>query len=53
MAPTAILANQHYNLAKKIFYGTKINIQLLTGKTEYQIKKKNTLSELKNGEINF
>ena len=24
MAPTAILANQHYNLAKKIFISTKV-----------------------------
>ena len=34
MAPTSILAKQHYNLAKKIFDGTKIKIKLLTGKTE-------------------
>ena len=26
MAPTAILAKQHYDLAKKIFKGTKIKI---------------------------
>ena len=40
MAPTAILANQHFNLAKKIFNGTKIRIELLTGKTETKLKKK-------------
>ena len=39
MAPTAILANQHFNLAKKIFDGTKIRIKLLTGKTEIKLKK--------------
>ena len=52
MAPTAILANQHYNLAKKIFRSTKVKIQLLTGKTNIKLRKK-TLSELKNGEINL
>ena len=30
MAPTAILANKHFNLAKKLFDNTKINIRLLT-----------------------
>ena len=39
MAPTAILAKQHYVLAKKIFDGTKIRIKLLTGKTENKLKK--------------
>ena len=52
MAPTAILAQQHYSLAKKIFNGTKIRIKLLTGKTEPKIRKK-TLEELKNGKINL
>ena len=33
MAPTEILAKQHFNLFKKIF-GKKINSTLLTGKTE-------------------
>ena len=40
MAPTAILANQHFNLAKKIFSGTQIRVELLTGKTEVKLKKK-------------
>ena len=40
MAPTSILAKQHYNLAKKIFNGTQIEIKLLTGKTETMTKKK-------------
>ena len=52
MAPTAILAKQHYNLAKKIFEKTKIKIELLTGKTDYKTRKK-ILAELKNGEINL
>ena len=52
MAPTAILAKQHYNLAKKIFDGTKIKIKLLTGKTETRIKKK-ILEDLKFGEIDL
>ena len=38
MAPTEILAKQHYNLAKKIF-PKNINIDLLTSKTEYKIEK--------------
>ena len=39
MAPTGILAQQHFNLAKKIF-DNKISIQLLTSKTEYNQRKK-------------
>jgi len=39
MAPTEILVNQHYKLAKKIF-PKNINIDLITGKTERKIKKK-------------
>ena len=52
MAPTAILAKQHYNLAKKIFNGTKIKIKLLTGKTEMKLRKK-ILEELEIGEIDL
>ncbi len=52
MAPTAILANQHYNLAKKIFKNTDIKIKLLTGKTETKLKK-NILADLKDGQINL
>ena len=52
MAPTAILAKQHYNLAKKIFEKTKIKIELLTGKTDYKSRKK-ILAELKNGKIDL
>ena len=52
MAPTAILAKQHYNLAKKIFEKTKIKIELLTGKTDYKSRKK-ILEELKKGKIDL
>ncbi len=38
MAPTEILANQHYLLAKKLF-NKKINIELITSKTDIKIKK--------------
>ena len=34
MGPTAILAKQHFELAKKIFRGTSFKIDFLTGKTE-------------------
>ena len=50
MAPTEILANQHYLLAKKIFPNT-IKIDLLTSKTDLKIKK-NILAKLNNGIIN-
>ena len=49
MAPTEILANQHYNLAKKIF-PKEINIALLTAKTDNESKKTIT-SNLKNSNI--
>jgi ATP-dependent DNA helicase RecG len=52
MAPTEILATQHYNLSKKIFEHTNINIKLLTGKTE-PIYKKNIHENLQNGKINL
>ena len=41
MAPTEILAEQHYNFAKTIFEGTNIKIGFLTGKTKVSDKKKN------------
>ena len=40
MAPTEILAKQHYELAKKIFKNTNFKIDFLTGKTEIKIEKK-------------
>ena len=39
MVPTEILARQHYEFSSK-FFGNDIKVQLLTGKTEYLIKKK-------------
>ncbi|MDC3033969.1 ATP-dependent DNA helicase RecG [Candidatus Pelagibacter sp.] len=38
MAPTEILARQHYNLAKEIFPNNK-KIELISGKSEYKNKK--------------
>ena len=39
MAPTEILATQHYNLAKNL-YSSKINLEILTGKTDNSEKKR-------------
>ena len=52
MAPTEILAKQHYELALKIFKNTKINIQFLTGKTKTK-DKKSIKENLENGNIDF
>ena len=52
MAPTEILAKQHYNLASKLFASTNISISLLTGKSDSKEKKlieKNLLT----GKIDF
>ena len=38
MAPTEILARQHFNLAKKIF-DKSINLEILSSKSEYRDKK--------------
>ena len=51
MAPTEILAKQHYNLANKLF-GDIANIVLLTSKTEYKIRKK-ILIDLKNNKVDM
>ena len=48
MAPTEILAKQHYLLSSKLFYNNNLKIDFLTGKTEYK-KRKNILSNLENG----
>ena len=50
MAPTEILARQHYMLAKKIF-PKNFNIELLSGKSENQAKK-DILKKLINNQIN-
>ncbi len=51
MAPTEILARQHYNFAKKLF-PKQINIELISGKFEYKTKKE-ILKKLANNEINI
>ena len=52
MAPTEILAKQHYILAKKLFSSTNVNIGFLSGKTKSD-EKKEILEKLLNGKINF
>jgi len=51
MAPTEILAKQHYELSKKIFKNN-IKIEFLTGKTEHK-SRKHIMSKLKNGDIDL
>ena len=51
MAPTEILAKQHYNLAKKLF-SKNIKIEILTSKTENKIKKR-IINDLKNHSIDL
>ena len=52
MGPTEILAQQHYNLALKIFKGTNFRIEFLSGKTDSS-KRKIVLDKLKNGDIDL
>ena len=52
MAPTEILAKQHYNLARKMFKSTNVVVELISSKTE-PIIKKNIYNNLENGKINF
>jgi len=49
MAPTEILARQHYNLAKKLF-PKNIKIELLSSKSE-NIEKKRIVKNLENNEV--
>ena len=51
MAPTEILSRQHYNFAKKLF-SNQINIELISGKSEYKIKKE-ILKKLANSKIDI
>ena len=51
MAPTEILARQHFNLAKKIFPNS-ICVELISGKSEYKNKKK-ILDNLEKNKINI
>ena len=52
MAPTEILAKQHFELAKKIFKSTDISISFLSGKSEIK-DKKIINNKLINGKIDF
>ena len=51
MAPTEILAKQHYTLANKLF-DNDINIKLLTSKTEYK-ERKQIIKDLNINKINI
>ena len=51
MAPTEILAKQHFTLAKKIF-PKNLNIKIISGKSDYK-DKKDILKKLSSGEIDF
>ncbi|MDA9725642.1 ATP-dependent DNA helicase RecG [Candidatus Pelagibacter sp.] len=51
MAPTEILARQHFNLAKKLF-PKNINIALISGKSEYKVKKE-ILQRLESNKIDI
>lgn len=61
MAPTEILARQHFEEAKRRFKDIDLKIALLTGsegkvydcKETKEINKNNILEKIKNGEINF
>ena len=51
MAPTEILVRQHYNFAKKLF-SKEINIELISGKSDYKTKKI-ILNKLENNNIDI
>ena len=52
MGPTEILANQHYELAKKIYKDTNFKIAFLSGKTDLK-KRKEILENLRKGNIDI
>ena len=52
MAPTEVLANQHYNGAQKLLENTGVNVALLTGSTK--VKERKEIAEgLVSGNINI
>ena len=52
MAPTDILARQHYKTFSKLFENTDINVALLTGSLK-ESEKRNVREKLADGEISF
>ena len=52
MAPTAVLANQHFATMRKFFEGFDVSIELLTGSVTGK-KKKDILERLANGDIDI
>ena len=52
MAPTEILATQHYETIKNMLGDMKVTVALLTGSTK-QKERKNILPALENGDINI
>ncbi len=52
MAPTEILAQQHFENISNLLAKTKINVQLLTGSTR-SAKRKKIFEQLENGTINI
>lgn len=52
MAPTEILANQHFLNIKELFKDYKINIELLTGKLSLK-QKKEVYKKIESGEVDF
>lgn len=52
MAPTEILAQQHYQTFIDLLKPLAINVELLTGNTKTK-QRKQTLEQLKNGELNL
>lgn len=52
MAPTEILANQHYSTVTKMLYGLDIDIALLTGSTKAS-ERKTIHEKLENGQLHI
>lgn len=52
MAPTAILAKQHFNTIQKFCFGTGITAELLIGETKIKTRK-DILTRMKLGQINI